>query len=61
MITMNYQAWLWHQLAEEARAAAKRIKDMNLRLQVMAIAVRYLVMAKRAEKAADSRGSRSTE
>jgi hypothetical protein len=58
-MTMNYQAWLWHQLAQEARAAAKRTKNMDLKLQVMTIAVRYLVMAKRAEKAADSREPRS--
>lgn len=29
-VLMNYRAWLWHQLAEEARAAARQIKDEDL-------------------------------
>ena len=60
-MTSNYRAWLWCQLAEEARAAAQTIKDKDLRLQVLLVAARYLVMAKRAEKAADPSETRSIQ
>jgi hypothetical protein len=60
-MTTNSQAWLWHQLAEEARAAAKQIKDQDLKRQVLLIAARYVVMAKWAEKAAESKEQSSTE
>ena len=60
-MTSNYRAWLWYQLAEEARAAAQTIKDKDLRLQVLLVAARYLVMAKRAEKAADPSETRSIQ
>ncbi len=58
---MNYRAWLWHQLAEEARAAARQIKDEDLKLQVLLVTVRYLVLAKRAERAAVPGEPRSSE
>ncbi len=39
------------QLAEQARDAATRIHDRDLQLQVLLVAARYMVLAKRAEKA----------
>ena len=45
----TYAATLWRGLAEEARNAAATIKDPHLKLQVLLVAARYLVLAKRAE------------
>jgi hypothetical protein len=44
-----YEATLWRGLAEEARNAASRMKNRELRLQVLLVAARYLVLARRAE------------
>jgi hypothetical protein len=47
--TANFRALLWSQLAQEARSAAKHIKNPELKLQVLLVAARYLAMARRAE------------
>jgi hypothetical protein len=38
-MTTNYRAWLWYQLAVEARAAAQQIKDEDIKLQVLRRAI----------------------
>jgi hypothetical protein len=46
----RYETELWAQLADEARAAAKRIKDPDLRLRVLLVAARYLIWAKKSAR-----------
>ena len=43
----RYETELWAQLADEARAAARLIKDPDLRLRVLLVAARYLTWAKK--------------
>jgi hypothetical protein len=45
----SYQPLLWAQLADQARAAAKQVKDPAVKLRVLLIAARYLAWAKQAE------------
>jgi hypothetical protein len=49
----SYQSLLWAQLADEARAAAKQVKDAELKLRVLLVAARYLVWAKLSERGHD--------
>ena len=50
-MTKSYQIALWLQLAEKARAVARRAQDPDVKLRTALIGARYLVMAKRAEQA----------
>jgi hypothetical protein len=50
-MTKSYKIALWLQLAEKARAAARRTRDQDVKLRTALIGARYLVMAKRAEQA----------
>jgi hypothetical protein len=52
---------LWQQLAQEARSAAIGVKDQDLKFQVRTIAIRYLVLAKRAERADAARDGDSPD
>lgn len=45
----NYAALLWSQMADEARKAARSIRNRDVKLHVLLVAARYLVMAKRSE------------
>lgn len=45
----TYQALLWSQMANEARAVADRLHDDELRPCVLAVAEHYDALAKRAE------------
>jgi hypothetical protein len=47
---MNFHAMLWSQLELEARAAATQLRDADLKLQVLAEAARYRVLAKLASE-----------
>ena len=47
----RYRSLLLTQLADQARDAATKIHDRDLQLQVLLVAARYMVLAKRAEKA----------
>ena len=49
LMNRTYQASLWSQMAEEARAVASRLHDDELRLHVRAVASRYEALAKQAE------------
>ena len=57
----SYTMRLWKQLAQEARSAALGIKDQDLKLQVLTIAIRYMVLAKRAERADAARDNDSPD
>lgn len=46
----RYESELWAQLADKARAAAKRVRDPDLRLRVLLVAARYLVWAKKSKR-----------
>lgn len=46
----NYQKQLWTELSDQARAVAKTTRDPDLQLQMLLVAARYLVWAKRSEK-----------
>jgi hypothetical protein len=54
-MTERYAESLWAQMAIEARNMAARIHDPDLRLQVLLIAARYMVLAKRAKKCLTNR------
>jgi hypothetical protein len=60
-VPSRYTTQLWRQLAQEARSAALGIKDRDLKLQVLTIAIRYMVLAKRAERADAARDSDSPD
>jgi hypothetical protein len=47
----SYTPSLWWQLSEQARAAASRVKDPDRQIQLLLIAERYRVLAKRADAA----------
>src|ERR1700719_4651541 len=53
---MTYPATLWRGLAREACNAAAQTKDPDLKLQVLLVAARYLVLARRAEAVSTSAG-----
>lgn len=46
----SYQGSLWRSLADEARNVAQSIRHPDLKLQLLLVAARYLVLAKRAEQ-----------
>jgi hypothetical protein len=46
---VKYATLLWSQMANEARKAARGIRNQDLKLRVLLVAARYLVMAKRSE------------
>ncbi len=46
----SYQARLWTELSDTARAVAKTVRDPDLKLQILLVAARYLVWAKRFEQ-----------
>ncbi|HET7881437.1 MAG TPA: hypothetical protein VFL55_11160 [Acetobacteraceae bacterium] len=48
---MNFKEMLWSQLAQEASTAALQLRDLDLRLQVLAEAARYRVLAHLASEA----------
>jgi hypothetical protein len=56
----SYQPRLWAQLADEARTAAKQVKDQDLKLRLLLVGARYLVWAKRAERAEAASHQRTT-
>jgi hypothetical protein len=60
-VPSSYTMRLWKQLAQEARSAALGIKDQDLKLQVLTIAIRYMVLAKRAERADAARDNDSPD
>jgi hypothetical protein len=41
----SYEAHVWAQLAEEARASADRVDDPDLKRTMIVIAMRYEIMA----------------
>jgi hypothetical protein len=47
---MNFNEMLWSQLAHEARTAAAQLRDLDLKLQVLAEAARYRVLARLASE-----------
>lgn len=47
---MNFNEMLWTQLAHEASAAATQLRDADLKLQVLAEAARYRVLARLASE-----------
>jgi hypothetical protein len=49
VMAKTYQALLWSQMAAEARAVADRLHNDGLQLSVLAVAERYVALAKRAE------------
>ena len=49
----DYATLLWSQMADEARRAAKSIRNRDVKLHVLLVAARYLVMAKRSESKAN--------
>lgn len=54
-VAKTYQALLWTQMADEARAAANHLSDEELRLCVLAVAEQYEALAKRAESVGEER------
>ena len=60
-MSSSYKVLLWQQLAQEARSAAIGVKDQDLKFQVLTIAIRYLVPAKRAERADAARDGDSPD
>ena len=56
----EFSASMWRGLSDEARAAAALVGDENLRIQILLVAARYMVLAKRAERLAAA-GSPSSE
>ena len=46
----NLRANIWRQMAQQAREVAERLTDEELRIQMLLIAARYLLLAKRAER-----------
>jgi hypothetical protein len=60
-VPSKYKVPLWQQLAQEARSAAVGVKDPNLKFQVLTIAIRDLVLAKRAARADAARDSDSPD
>jgi hypothetical protein len=48
-MSASYTPSLWRQLSEQARAAAGRVKDPGRQIELLLIAERYRVLAKRAD------------
>jgi hypothetical protein len=55
---MSLVAAIWQNLSDEARKAARLIPEPNLKMRVLLVAARYLVLAKRAEREADTPSER---
>jgi hypothetical protein len=56
-MTLNWEATLWRGLAAEARNAARRTGNRNVKLQTAMIVARYVVKAVHADRA--ERGEKS--
>jgi hypothetical protein len=59
LMNKTYQASLWTQIADEARAVADRLRNNELRLRLLAVAERYQTLAKRAEAQSNGRNEES--
>ena len=46
LVNFNFNEMLWTELAREARTAATQLRNLDLKLQVLAEAARYRVLAR---------------
>ncbi len=54
---MNWPAVLWRGLSDEARSAARKLGNSDLKLQTLVVAARYIALAVRAERTERSKES----
>jgi hypothetical protein len=58
---MNWHATLWRGLSDEARVAARKVGNVDLKLHTILLAARYIVLAVRSEREGKSeQGSKAT-
>ena len=60
-MSINWQATLWRGLAAEARKAARKVGNSDVKLQTVMVSARYIAKAVRAERTErDEPGDKAT-